>query len=184
MACAVSIQAPGFNFRSRAGRGLNSHFQDMKPLVMLLALAVLISGCAVRPALTENIAQLLVGRWSQDDLISAEYVSHFEKQYFPNGTAEGFMDLYHKKSDGSRVAYVRRITFTSKWRVEGAVIVIWDMVSEPSGFLNPAEVDRDIVLKIDGKRIRYRTDDGELGENQRMESKPTQTSAANGSHEK
>lgn len=116
----------------------------------------------------DELAELLVGRWYHQGQLPNRKFFRFEKEYFQNGTAEGWMTIYAEKNDGTRGEQMQKATFTSKWRIDGTVIVIWDMNSKPAGYLDPTEVDRDTVLSIGGKYIEYRTEKGEYGKQEKM----------------
>ena len=131
--------------------------------------------CAQNESVSEHLTERLVDRWSHDGPKGTKCFAHYEKEYFSNGLAEGFVDLYQLNGDGSHGKYFQHITFTSKWRVDGDIVIIWDIKSNPAGYLDTNKSDHDTVLFIDSKRLRYKSNDGTISEHMKCEELPNHT---------
>ena len=129
-------------------------------LVGLLSFSVL--SCqmsAVASGQTEDeIRKLLPGTWHSEVKFRGGKATT-EKTFYANGTAKGRILMRGKVSGVS--IYAPPVKFTSRWRLEGNKIFIYEMRSEGSDFLDPKEVHEDMILSISRERIDYLNFEGD-----------------------
>ncbi len=116
-----------------------------------LALVQCVSPPSVKPS-TAEIRRLLPGTWMQT-LEEHHRTQVMRKTYFADGTAKGW--IHTTLNRGRVTVHLERTNFTSRWRIEGDQIVIFDIESTDTHLAQPGEVLHDRVLAIDKEHVDF-----------------------------
>lgn len=133
----------------------------MKTILIAFALTLTALSKSVADSDIRNQEQILLGTWHEEDSESGLHMAG-EKTFRPNGTAEGWIKIWRRSSDGKEVL-VGDATFKSRWRIEGNELVSFEVFTEPKGLLDPNKEIRDVILSLDREVFRFKTDDGKTG---------------------
>lgn len=117
----------------------------------------MLSSCSIQPkpeasATEANIKSKILGTWHV-------YESHsfggadFQKTFYADGTAKGF--IRPNLRSGKDALYLPWIHFTSRWKVEGSSIFIYDMKSPIAEIFEEGEVHHDAIISISSEKIKY-----------------------------
>ncbi len=129
----------------------------MKNIGIWVAAACLtVAGCTTQPATYTEHDSRLVGTWSSVTLDSFD-ISYFEKTYFPDGSACGF--ILSDDTDGPRIVF-----FKSRWKIEGDKLTSSvESSTDVHKYLNAGDVIVDRVEGITQSKLTLRNaDDGSL----------------------
>jgi|GEM_PF-7050180 len=121
-------------------------------LIGLLALGfVVVAVRRQRNLSDEGLARTLVGTW-----VTHDPGYEFEKTYHADGTAAGSVI---RKADGK---VTETWYFTSRWRIEKQVVIIWDIKSVPAGMFPEGTVMHDAIVSASDTKFEFRSqEDGE-----------------------
>jgi hypothetical protein len=116
----------------------------------------LVAGCATGPVTYSEHDSRLVGTWSSVTLDSFD-IGYFEKTYFPDGSACGFM--IDDDMNGTGV-----VLFRSHWRIEGDKLISTVVSStDVHRYLNAGDVIVDRIEGVTPSLLTLRSaDDGNL----------------------
>ena len=106
----------------------------------------------------EEIRQLLPGAWHVISKNGKE-VTYSEKTFYADGTAKGF--VRGRLMNSGVAMYTARINFSSRWKLEGQKMIVYDMRSPDSDLFDPRDVHHDRIISISPERIEYENFDGE-----------------------
>jgi len=121
----------------------------------LVMLAAILAGCAAAPRIQmspTDIHQAMVGTW-RDGFKKGRLESTMVKTYFADGTAKGW--IQEQVSFHNTTFHPSRINFTSRWRIEGDVVVSYDVRSHKEGMFKPSDVLHDRLLSINAERAEF-----------------------------
>ena len=125
------------------------------PYILIL---LVLSGCAIAPQndlSDERYSQLLVGTWiSQYSYYDDAEISYGEKTYNPDGTATGFISDRIRLSSG-KYYEVNYKSYTSNWRIEDGVLIIWDIRYKPQDPGSENYVIRDRILSMENNKAVF-----------------------------
>lgn len=112
------------------------------------AVSLILASCQSAPPLQESPAQIreiIAGTWQHTDARGRVQATMI-KTFFPDGTAKGW--IQDRVCLGRTTVHPARINFTSRWRIEGDVVVAYDIHSNRDGLFKPTDVLRDRLLRI------------------------------------
>src|SRR5689334_15632538 len=84
---------------------------------------------------TSEYQRLLVGTW-REDYSEGELRSVSEKTFHRDGSATGWVKIWRRGPDGKE-ALVGDVTFKSRWKIEGQILVSYEVSTDPEGMLDP-----------------------------------------------
>lgn len=130
---------------------------------LLLAIAALLAGAAKPAADANRIRRLLPGLWRADavqDTLTIRATSDYRR----DGTV-----VYAGRVTGPGVDLAYRVR--SRWTVDGDAVVTEILESDQPQMLPVGSRKRDTVLSLDGRRFRYRDEQGGEHEEVRISAK-------------
>jgi hypothetical protein len=109
---------------------------------------------------TTDRERLLLGTWTEEITDGPIHLKG-EKTFYAGGVASGWFKVW-QRSENKKEELVADVTFKSRWRIEGEILISYEVRTKPEAALDPNEEIRDTIISIDGKEFRYRSDDGEI----------------------
>lgn len=138
--------------------------QSIRHCLTFAVISLVISSCAgISESLPagengKRFAATAPGTWTCNvdagDGISGQMVKVFNS----DGTARGV--LLVKKSGAGVSVVMPEIPFTSRWKVDGDVVVTYDMKSPMKGIFKPGQVSRDRIISVQPARMICRDVNG------------------------
>lgn len=119
--------------------------------ILLLAAAAAASSCQLAKPSYSLHDPRIVGTWYSADADPAEVHEHFEKTYFPDGTACGY--IFSVDSDGA----IHLIVFESLWEIKNGQLLSTVIASNSPNDLPPSRrpiVDHIVFINDSAMRLR------------------------------
>lgn len=135
----------------------------ISPIFRTLAVVVPVlmsAACTMAPPpapgeLGKQFTATIPGTWMGGDWSSGTEV-RMVKQYRRDGTAQGVLIVKQKSPGVSMV--MPEIPFTSRWKVDGDVVVTYQVKTGVDGLFKPGTVIRDRLVSVSRNRIVARSE--------------------------
>jgi len=114
----------------------------------------------------DEYEQRLVGTWwaKSPHKHDKSVLVYGEVAYTPDGMARAVM-LYHRKDEGGQFRPISQLLMIGRWKVEGGILITYDVTSLPKDPELEGWVSRDRILEIgEDKAVLQNLEDGEVYE--------------------